>query len=230
MILFLSVLLGGALAFYLRKNNERYLKSALSFGGAFVLGITLLHLMPEVYSGHDHAIGLYIIAGFLLQLALEQLSQGVEHGHIHAGHQMRTSFALQIMFGLCVHAFLEGMPLAAGGHGDVLYYGVLVHKTPAAFALVLVLLLSQFNDRTVWLCLLAFAAMSPLGALFTRWLAQNDWLTPNFQRPLLALVVGSFLHIATTILFELENRSHHIAASKLVAILLGIGASLLTIL
>lgn len=234
LLLFITVVTGGAIAFYFRKNNEQILKSALSFGGAFILGISVLHLMPEVYEGHDHSIGIWVLIGFLLQLVLEQLSGGVEHGHIHASQKKGYGFALQVMLGLCLHAFLEGMPL--GGHiegheahyQDVLYYSIIIHKMPAAFALVLLLLLSGYAQRLVWCCLFSFAIMSPLGALFSDTLSGAVWFTPTIQKSLLALAVGSFLHIATTILFESGSRHHEIAFSKIIAIFLGITAALLS--
>ena len=88
--LFLSVIGGGGLAFYIRKNTQALLKSVLSFSGAYILGISVLHLMPTVFTNQIENIGLWILGGFFIQLVLEQFSGGVEHGHVHAPQHAKT--------------------------------------------------------------------------------------------------------------------------------------------
>ena len=109
-------------------------------------------------------------------------------------------------------------------------FGIIFHKAPAAFALVLLLVAGGFRLRTVMICLLIFALSSPLGAALTSQLALRDLLTTEIIITLMAIVVGSFLHIATTIIFEIDGTSHHsITWKKLIAILIGTGLALLTI-
>jgi len=100
-----------------------------------------------------------------------------------------------------------------------------LHKAPAAFALVLLLLWSGFKQWLVILCLFIFASMSPLGS-FLATLIQPQ---PEVLRALIAVVIGSFLHIATTILFETDNTHHKISWVKLLVILAGFGLSLSTL-
>jgi len=236
-----TVLLGGSAAFFINNPNPNRLKLILSFGGAYIFGISVLHLMPEVFSSGSNTIGLWVIGGFFLQLLLEQLSQGVEHAHIHAHKNAKSSFAVQIMIGLCVHAFLEGMPLGGdeafhAGHNHAplnhdfsmsLLWGIIFHKIPAAFALVLVLLGSGFKKVTVWICLIIFALMSPFGALVG---VLTDIVSGEHAIVLLAIVLGSFIHIATTILFEVENTGQHsVSLQKMMAIIVGMLLAVLTI-
>ncbi len=240
-ILFVTVMVGGALGFFVKEANTSKLKLVLSFGGAYIFGISVLHLMPEIFGTGIPRIGLWVIGGFFLQLILEQFSQGVEHAHIHAHKNASGRFAIQIMIGLCLHAFLEGIPLGGGnefhiGHDhpeimgnytNALLWGIVLHKIPAAFALVLVLIGSGFSKKLVWLCLIAFAIMSPLGAFLG---VQTDWFHGSGSIYILAVVLGSFIHIATTILFEVENKGHHsISWPKLIAIIIGIALAILTI-
>jgi len=246
LILFSSVLLGGGLAFYFQKNNKKLLQLVLSFSGAFIMGISVLHLMPVAFSyplnatketiaSHGNTVGLLILLGFFVQIFLEQLSKGVEHGHIHAPHHGKTGFAIQILLGLSIHAFFEGVPLEnesihAHNHHDHLLWGIVLHKAPAAFALVLLFLISDFKKPMIIVALLIFASMSPLGAFVGKELANSGVLTMERQNLVVAFVIGSFLHIATTILFEVESAEHHsISFRKLVAILVGIGMAILTI-
>ncbi len=240
-IILFSVLLGGGLAFLVQRDSKSFLQFVLSFGGAYILGITVLHLMPAVFVGGDQKMGLWILAGFIIQLLLEQLSMGVEHGHIHAPNKGRSIFAIQLMLGLCIHAFLEGIPLSHYGavhehlpgaghdHTNHLFFGVLLHKLPAAFALVLLLLLSKFPKPLIILGLVTFACMTPLGAALSEYLGSRGLMDIYWQKASTAVVIGSFLHIATTILFELDTSSHHqIPWKKLIAILLGLGIAVAT--
>ena len=45
----LSVLLGYAVALFLKPKNKRNLKLLLAFSGSFLLSLTVMHLLPEVY-------------------------------------------------------------------------------------------------------------------------------------------------------------------------------------
>ena len=44
-------------------------------------------VFPEVYEAEDHNIGIWIIGGVLLQMILESLTKGFEHGHFHHHHE-----------------------------------------------------------------------------------------------------------------------------------------------
>lgn len=237
-LLFGIVIVGGGIALILKKPKPRMLTLVLSFSGAYILGITVLHLMPGIYHHDEGHIGLWVMAGFFIQLMLEQLSRGVEHGHIHANPEAPKSYAYSVMLGLCLHAFMEGMPLsgyedlhtvAHHGHNhghDHLLWGIILHKAPAAFALVILLMMSGFQRAFVLACLILFASMSPLGAMLASVMA---W-SVTIQEILLAVVIGSFLHISTTILFETDSsKSHKVSVKKLLAVLIGLGLATLTI-
>lgn len=237
-LLIFTVLLGGSAGFYFQKEKKGFLQIVLSFSGAYILGIAVLHLMPWVYAGGEHEPGLWILAGFFMQLLLEQLSAGVEHGHIHAPKKYSAGFIFSVMTGLCIHAFVEGIPLSYYGEFHIaelghshshnhLLYGIVLHHIPAAFALVLLLLMSGLSRKWVWVCLSVFALMSPMGAL----LAEILVISPAWQKAILAFAIGSLLHIATVILFEMDSSSHHfISPRKLTAISAGLAFSVLTIL
>ncbi len=76
---------------------------------------------------------------------------------------------------------------------------------------------------------LLYALMSPAGALLSHYLSGYDFLREGFMRNVMAIVIGTFLHISTTILFE-NSESHTFNRYKLVAIVIGSGIALLTIL
>lgn len=225
-VLFFCAFFGGLSIFLVKSDKSQLLKLILSFSGAYLFGITVLHLIPEAYSGPDHAeIGIYILIGFLLQIFLEQFSEGVEHGHIHH-HNEGQVFPYGIMISLCLHAFLEGMPLAADQH-NALIFGIALHHIPAAFALSSILLQNHFKIKGIIFYLAIFAVMAPLGFLLSYAVSSGSigGIELYFNK-MMGVVIGIFLHISTTILFE-SSVDHKVSRRKMVAVLLGISIALI---
>jgi zinc transporter ZupT len=224
-LLFGSSLLGGLGIFLFKKDNSNRLKLVLSFSGAYLFAITVLHLMPDVYSSGNPQIGLFILGGFLLQIFMEQFSEGIEHGHIHKHSHQHFVFPLGIMISLCLHAFLEGMPLAKGQHKE-LVYGIALHHIPAAFALGSVLMENKLSKFSISSLLILFALMSPLGYWLSFEIGQGAIgnIEVYFDR-IMGVVIGIFLHISTTILFE-SSVDHKFNLKKVVAVLLGVSIAL----
>ena len=224
-LLFGSSLLGGLGIFLFKKENSNRLKLVLSFSGAYLFAITVLHLIPDVYYSGNPQIGLFILGGFLLQIFMEQFSEGIEHGHIHKHNHQHLVFPLGIMISLCLHAFLEGMPLAQGQHNE-LVYGIALHHIPAAFALGSVLMENKLSKATISSLLILFALMSPLGYWLSFEIGQGviGNIEVYFDR-IMGVVIGIFLHISTTILFE-SSVDHKFNLKKVVAVLLGVSIAL----
>lgn len=224
-VLFFSAMLGGCAVFVIRNNNQRKLKLLLSFSGAFLFAITILQLMPEVYTEAKRFTGVFILAGFAFQIILEQFSGGIEHGHMHV-HDNTLAFPYAIMISLCLHAFMEAMPLQDHRHTELLW-GIALHHIPAAFVLGSILLQHRIKKRAVFLLLMLFAVMSPAGLLFGHALADNSLgYISLYADYVMAAVIGIFLHISTTILFE-SSEDHRFNFYKGIAIVLGTGFALL---
>nr|WP_068892907.1 ZIP family metal transporter [Pedobacter panaciterrae] len=226
LILFLSAFLGGSAIFLVKSDKSQLLKLILSFSGAYLFAITVLHLIPDAYSGSDpQEIGIFILIGFLLQIFLEQFSEGVEHGHIHKHHETQV-FPYGIMISLCLHAFLEGMPLAKDQH-NALIFGISLHHIPAAFALASILMQNQFKKSNIIIYIGIFAVMAPLG-FYVSYGLSNGTIggIENYFNRIMGIVIGIFLHISTTILFE-SSIDHKVSKRKMIAVLSGIGIALI---
>ncbi|MBE8723031.1 ZIP family metal transporter [Sphingobacterium pedocola] len=223
LILFLPALFSGLSVFFVKRDNSSLLKLILSFSGAYLFGITVLHLIPHVYQDNGTSgtvIGLYILGGFIFQLVLEHFSQGIEHGHVHHGNH--HVFPFGIMISLCLHAFLEGMPLAAGQQSQ-LVFGISVHHIPAAFALGSLLIATRLSKTKIALCLLVFAFMTPFGFLVSKGISDGNLGNIHlYYDKIMAVVIGIFLHVSTTILFESGSADHHrFNRRKMLAVLIG---------
>lgn len=227
-LLFSSCFFGGISIFFFRSDTSRQLKLILSFSGAYLFGISVLHLIPDVYQSGKPFIGLYVLGGFLFQVILEQFSEGIEHGHIHKPSHEHYIFPWGIMLSLCLHAFLEGMPLA-GKQQNELLFGIALHHIPAAFALTSVLIQSNISKRAVIILLVVFSIMSPSGYMLSEGLSNGSIGSINkWFDEIMAVVIGIFLHISTTILFE-SGVDHHFNRKKLLAVLAGTAMAVLSL-
>jgi zinc and cadmium transporter len=229
---FASVIISGMSVLFLR-ISKKTLKLILSFSGAYLFGISVLHLIPEVYASGDHYIGVYILIGFILQILMEFFSEGIEHGHIHVHAHAEKAFPATMMLALSIHSFLEGMPLAPNyhpleGHSHTtLLAGIIMHNIPIAIALMSMLLQSHITRGKAVLWLMVFALMTPAGTFTAYALGENMILDVSlYFNKIMAVVVGIFLHISTTILFE-SSENHRFNLLKFAIILLGAGAALI---
>ena len=48
----------------------------LAFSGSFLLSITITHLLPEVFHGHQHWLGAVVLAGFFVQIVFVTMVYG----------------------------------------------------------------------------------------------------------------------------------------------------------
>ncbi|WP_304158069.1 ZIP family metal transporter [Mesonia mobilis] len=208
----IAVLIGFIIAYFIKASSTA-IKLLLSFSGAFLLSITVFEFLPEVYQNYDEAIGLLIMAGILLQIFLEFLSKGAEHGHLHENKE-RRSFPVALFISLCLHSLLEGSPIHNNEH---LLIGVVIHKIPIAIIISSFLLNSKLSKTKIAAFLLLFALMTPLGS----YLQENFEFLKNIERYINALVIGIFLHVSTIILFE-SSKNHQFNLSKILVIIVGV--------
>ncbi|MEI6122483.1 MAG: ZIP family metal transporter [Bacteroidota bacterium] len=237
--LFFPVVLSG-LSIFIFKPKSNYLKLLTTFSGAYLLGISFLDIIPEIYTADKTmTIGLFVILGFFIQLLLDFITKGIEHGHDHAlthdSHTKHLSIT-PIMIGICIHSFLEGMPLAENFVNpqlrNTMLTGIIIHNIPISIVLMGLLFLKCPQNKTKALLLLfVFALSAPLGTIASYYVgAELISQYAHFFDYVLAMVVGIFLHISTTILFETDE-NHRFNFQKFFVIVLGFGATiLLTIL
>ncbi|MBI4947692.1 MAG: ZIP family metal transporter [Bacteroidetes bacterium] len=235
LLLFATVILSGCSVLFF-KLSSKTLKLILSFSGAYLLGITVLHLLPELYTSPPtplpwgRGVGIFILAGFLLQIFIEYFSEGIEHGHIHVHKYEENIFPITVMIALSVHSFLEGMPLAGTINGTKrsLATGIIFHNIPIAIALMSMLIQSGQKKARAIIWLVVFALMTPIGALTGNLLEGSFGLITYYSNYLMAVVVGIFLHVSTTILFE-SSEQHRFHLIKLATILAGMGLAFVSI-
>jgi zinc and cadmium transporter len=238
LLLLSTIVLGVATVLLFPGTHERHIKLLNAFTGAYLLAVTCLHLLPDLFAGvqaHSPAalrLGGLLLAGFFIQILLDSVSMGVEHGHTHGLHGPPYG----VILGLCAHAFIEATALGAGPqdqtlgaravyeHGrHLLLWSIVIHNYPVSIAFVVILIRAGLKRASMLGWLTLFAAMAPLALLLS-----NHSRIGAYAPELMAVVVGIFLHVSTTILFEVEE-GHRIHLRKALAVLAGLGAGVLTV-
>lgn len=216
-VLLLSVAVGSGAAWVVPTDSKAF-KYLLSFSGAFLFATLLTHMLPEIFEHGNWNMGWWIMLGFAIQLLLDHLSEGLEHGHFHTKASKVPWLAIS---GLLLHAFLEGMPLASTGvssHNHAtggFLWAIALHKLPIALLVTGALRKSGVRLSTLLGVLLLFAFATPAGALTVKTIHVEQW-----SLQLLAVAVGILLHVSTTILFE-SSQNHRFNAVKLIFVLAG---------
>jgi len=237
--LFTTVMISGSSLFLFKTENPKVLKLLLAFSGAFLLAISFLNLVPEIFEKGTANIGAFILIGFILQLLLELLTKGIEHGHGHAHeceekHDHSNHFPkvapFGLMIGICIHAFLEGMPIVESFNQQVqhsLTVGIIIHNIPISIVLMSIFLQRGMTRKRALVYLAFFALMTPAGSMVSNLISSEmTGNLSNYFDMILGVVVGIFLHVSTSILFE-TSENHQYNIQKFITVLLGIGIAFL---
>jgi zinc transporter ZupT len=143
----------------------------------------------------------------------------VEHGH---QHQLKGRAPIGVVIGLCLHALIEALALGdEHSHHDhasrrLLLWSIVLHNYPVSIALLGMLLQWGMRRANALLWLGVFAVMAPVGMFMS-----SHTVLADHSRYLMAVVIGIFMHISTTILFE-SSDGHRFNLGKLTAIVIGI--------
>jgi zinc transporter ZupT len=208
-----SVLLGYGIALFLKPKSKTNLKLLLAFSGSFLLSLTVMHLLPDVYESHNTNIGLFIMVGILFQIILEFFSKGAEHGHVH-GHETMSHIPWLLFVSLCIHAFLEGFPVS---HHNNLALGIAIHHLPIAIILTMFFINAHLDKKAIFAFMITFAVMTPLGTILSDYLPVLN----NYYNQITAVVIGILFHISSTIIFE-SSEGHKFNIAKVSMIIFGV--------
>ena len=209
----LSVIIGYIVALIIRPKNKINLKLLLAFSGSFLLSLTVMHLLPEIYESANPNIGLFIMLGILFQIILEFFSKGAEHGHVH-GHEIMTQIPWLLFVSLCIHAFLEGFPVS---HHHDLAIGIAIHHLPIAIILTTFFINASLDKKAIFFFMITFALMTPLGTMLSDYLP----ILNEYYTEITAVVIGILFHISSTIIFE-SSEGHKFNIAKVSMIVVGI--------
>lgn len=226
-LLFFGAMVSGGSILVIKNTNKKTLKLITVFGGAFLFAVCFINLIPEVFhETHHHdeelshltfPLGASILIGFLLQLFLEQLSKGMEHGHVHSnGETISKMSSIMLLVGISIHAFLEGFPIVSEGElNTAMVTGIIIHNIPISIILVGSFIRSGSSKTFSLIMLAIFASMAIIGSQLNQMLS----VLHQYENIIIGIVVGILLHVATTTLFDSEE-SHKFNLTRFLIILL----------
>jgi len=233
LLLFVITFAGGSIPIWIKWLDDKRMHLLLAFSGSFLLSITFLHLLPETFNELNGRAGFYLLLGFFIQLLIQRITHGVEHGHVHVHPHEHHMPLKSILLGLSIHAFMEGLPLGfnyrMGATEPSLYMAVAAHKLPEAM-LVATIVSGNGNKSKAILVTLLFSAITPFAGFLATMLGTSYHFIADMVMALIPIVAGAFIHIATTIFFESGTKQHMLTWQKVIAILLGVGIGLATLM
>jgi|GEM_PF-194567 len=190
MLLFLSILalFLGPLTYRLLQRQPGWLDLLDAFIFVTISGLVLLHILPELL----HSGGLLVLVLMITGLLAPGWIEKYFHKAAHQAHQ--TTLFLSI-FGLVLHASLDGSILLAGQNdrtGWLLAIGVLLHRFPVGIT-IWWLLRPQYGRLLPSVILFCMSVATLVGAFFGEYsLAQLDG---QWMAWLQAFVMGSIMHV-----------------------------------
>jgi zinc and cadmium transporter len=217
LVLMLPIWLGAVAGF--RSIPSAWMARSNAFSGAFLFAVTVFLWIPELaHVDHERSLpwGIWIVLGYFLQFALDSRSRGLEHGHIH--HHDPNPWPAYM--GLLIHSVVEGVPMLRLPESEQLAFALSlgIHNLPIAALLAFWLRQCQVPFQKIALALLGMSLAAPFGAAVGTLLPLD---MPGMEGFIGGLVVGIFLHVSSTILFELQ-KDHRLPTVLWVIVIIGL--------
>jgi zinc and cadmium transporter len=225
----------------------------VSFVAGLMLGLALVGLLAHALEqlGSVHQSLLWLLAGFIVMFLLQRFLPFHHHdviegnppepcGHLHslAERSARSLNWMGVALGLSLHSIFDGLAIAAAvasgtkTHSGALGLGttlaVILHKPFGALAISTLMLASHTARGTRRLVNVAFALVTPAGALlFFLGAGHLAHSQPGWLGAALAFCAGTFLCISCAdLLPELQFHTHDRVRLS-IALLAGVGVALL---
>ncbi len=225
-LIFATTFTGGLMPLLPFFRREVHIKRILSLGTGLLIGLAALHMLPEAAHLAPHAFGGAFLVGMSLLYFLERflmVHPCEEHGcNYHA-------IGMTAFFGLLIHGLIEGIALASTLHSPELAYavllGILVHKIPSGVTLSSLLQMAKKSPKQILLFLAGVALSAPIGLLSAATWLSSDAVSPQVTGILIAASAGTFLYIATCDLLPEIHATEEDKWPRLALFLVGIAAA-----
>lgn len=206
----IAVSLLGAYMPFIKKLEDGQIHLLIAVSAGIFLGILFFLLLPEAIhecsegNVETKVMAAVILAGFLVILLTDVL---IKHFHMtgcpcecHEDLHRHKMGSLSAFIGLSVHAFVDGLVLAAGLLADssigwLALGGMCVHKFVVLFSLSSTFLLTGQEKSAVMRYLIAFSLITPIGAVIS-FLALNGASVDGMVGLPLAFSAGTFMYVA----------------------------------
>ncbi len=193
-----------------------YLEYFIALGAGFMLAASLLEMLPESYARIGGKAAMLLLFGYLLMHFFEHTLSGHFHfgEEIHKAEMASSHRSQAILFGLMIHAFVDGVSIATGflvssSLGWIIFVAVFLHKMPEGFAVSSVMLASGKAAQFALLAAGLLGAATLAGVLVMAPLRGDVAYT-------LPISAGVTLYVAASDLVPEVNREPRIRMALLV--------------
>lgn len=197
-------LLGIILYIKFKKDSQHFISFTVLFSGAFLLGVALFCLLPELFDNIKMA-GVWVAIGFFAQIIIEKFTGGIDHGHIH--HHQLPKNIIFLYFGLLLHALFEGYSAGLNFNEENnqfsgMVVGISIHEIPAAFSLAILLFQKIKNKYTIGILLLVYILSTSIGFSSGYFIHKENLISDEVSFAITGVIAGTFLHISTIVVYE----------------------------
>ncbi len=205
---FASVL-GGMIIFVRKRWSQQSLYAIMSAGAGLLFAVTVFDLLPHAVTYKNKILLPFVVLGYSVLFVMELIGR-------KKGQKAGVGSIIGATSGFLIHAFLEGMSLAASFQvstqlGLSLLFALILHKIPEGITMAS-LLMTVTTRRTV-----AFSGSLMLGvATFFGVLSvsvANRWIAPDIPHVVLAFSAGVFLFVSTSTLVPLIQQTGKVQMS-----------------
>jgi len=210
-------LLGGYVIARQQMVRSSLLRWLTATGAGFLLAVVILEVVPEVsrqWSGTLEAAMAWLLAGYLLL----HLAEHTIAPHFHFGEETHhqemheRGVALKALVGLSIHAFFDGVVMAAGLLTDlrlglVLFIAVILHKIPEGFTIASIMISAGRDRRAAWRATMLIAGATIVGIL-------SVTIVEPAIRYALPFSAGVNLYVAASDLIPEVNREFEEGANR----------------
>ncbi|MBG9944631.1 ZIP family metal transporter [Brevibacillus formosus] len=183
----------GGLLLCLRAWSSEALFAMISAGAGLLLAITLLDLMPHVFSDKSLWLMPFVLVGFVTLFALELISK--------SSGEFGSTGMIGVMTGFLLHAFVEGVSLVASLRMDSevgvsVLVAMLLHKIPDGVTIASLLLAATNSRKKAFLGATSLGIATIAGALSFGF--AERMFPPNWSGIMLAMTTGIFLYVSAS--------------------------------
>lgn len=219
--------------------SRRNSAALVSYAAGVLLGVGILHVLPEAQELTTYAPWCVLISFILFYFLEHHLffhagHEELHHQHLHVadGHDLCCAdphpLGTVAFAGMSLHSIIDGLIIGSGfeaGHevGLLSALGVIAHEVPEGIAMLSILLHYGYSRSKAITFTSLVALATPVGAIVTY--ALVDQVAPSILGILMALAAGSFVYIAASDLIPESHRSRGLAGS--VALCGGIATAIL---
>ncbi len=226
-IISLLSLVGVFTLFFKKDKLEKIIFFLVSFSAGALLGVAILHLLPEAISQDNSIIkiGIYFLSGILSFFILEKIVHW-RHCHIRTSKKHPHSFGIMNIVGDGIHNFVDGLIIGSSyiisiPLGITTTIGMIAHEIPQEISDFGVLLYAKFTKKKALLFNFLSACLAILGTIIALILTGQIEGLSTF---LIAFGAGGFVYIAGSDLIPELHKETKIKKSlmQLLGIILGI--------